>query len=203
MDKEITPDGTGQEPPILPQAGTGTGQTPPVPPPAPASESDAQTTAELAEGRREAARERTEKKRLADQLAELERAQLSEAERTKADLAAAQAALTAEREARRATELKVALLTAAPKVALLPAAYEDALKLINPALIEWDEAGTPTAESVDKALKALVKDRPYLLAPATPPPPAPGPAAFAPQGSAPAGTDDAGRTNMAPLYRIF
>jgi hypothetical protein len=184
--------------------GPGTEQASPgtTVPPAP-SPDERKTESELSEARRQAAAERKRAGAAEARLAELERAQLSEAERTKADLAAAQAALTAEREARRATELKVALLTAAPKVALLPAAYEDALKLINPALIEWDETGTPTAESVDKALKALIKDRPYLLAPTTPPPPAPGPAAFAPQGSASNGTDEVGRTNMAPLYRIF
>ena len=204
MDVEAKEGGTEQASSPSPQVGTGTEQASPGVTVAPApSPDERKTDSELSEARRQAAAERKRAAAAEARLQELERAQLSEQERVKADLQVAQAALDAERSARRATELKVALLTSAPKVNLLPAAYEDALKLINPSLIEWDADGTPTAASVDAALKALVKDRPYLLAPATPAPPAPAPAAFAPQGGTTTGTEEQGRKNQSALYRMF
>jgi len=174
MDSDTPDAGTAQDAPALPPPGT-----PPTAPDAAASSPDPRIEA----ANREAAKYRRELRELQAWKEQQEAAQLSEAQRLQRAAETAEGRAAAAEQRARAAELRVAVLTHAPTVALLPAAYDDALKLLNPDLIEWDaDTGLPTRASVKRALEALVKDRPYLIASPTAPPP--GPSAFAPTSAA-------------------
>jgi len=188
MDPEIKSEGNGQVPPVAPPVGNGNGQVPPANIPPAAVVDPSILAAELAEARRESAKERTDKKKLEDRLAAIERDQLSEQERTKADLTTAQAELAKEREAREATQLENVLLRHAATHNLRADAHDAALLLLDRSLLDWAD-GKPTPASVTKALTELVKKHPYLVAAAPVTAPAPGPSGFAPQGTGTTGHD--------------
>jgi hypothetical protein len=69
---------------------------------------------------------------------------------------------------------------------------EAAVKLLNTASLDFDEAGRPDSESLDQALKRLIKAKPYLKTQ----PPASSPAN-------PARTEPAGETDSQRRSRLF
>lgn len=105
-----------------------------------------------------------------------EDAALSETQRATKQATELTAQLAAAREQMRAARLELTILQAAPDYQLQPSTYGAALKLLDQSLLEWDdERGVPTKESVKKALEALVRDNPFLVATdAAPRPPANG-----------------------------
>jgi hypothetical protein len=168
MAEESKDAGTGQAPPASPPEGTPPGQ-------APAGPTDPKTQSELAEARREAAAARKALRELEAWKAAQEAAGLSEQERATRAARELETQLTATREAMRATRLELTIWRAAPDYQIAPAATAAALKLLDPALLEWDDAtGVPTKDSIEKAMKALVRDYPFLVA-ADPAPARPAP----------------------------
>lgn len=195
MDPEPKDAGTAQAAPTSPLPGTGSGQEPPA-------DTTPAADPRVEAANREAAKYRRELRDLQAWKEQQEAAQLSEAERLQKAATTAEARATTAEARARAAALQVAILTAAPAVNLLPAAYADALKLLNADLVEWDDAtGDPTRASVKRALEALVKDRPYLVN--TAPAPAPGPSAFAPHGNGGRTPDVQAQAGQAPLYNRF
>lgn len=205
MDPETKEAGTEQASPSSPQAGTGTEQASPgTTPPTPAPAEERMTASELAEARRQAAAERKRASAAEARLKELEDAQLSEQQRIAKQAQEAQAQVTALTEANRALHLHLAILRGAGTHKIDPAAYTAALKLINPALVEWDpDTGEPTGASVKKALEDLVKENPFLVQKAdTAPAPPPGPHAPPPAGVG-NGNEAAARQSQSGLYSRF
>lgn len=112
--------------------------------------------AELNKARREAARYRSEAKKIAEAEEERKREEMSEVERLKADMAAMEAkAQEAEANARMAT-IKAAVMRAASNFQ----DPEDALRLLDLDALETDENGQ--IEGLDAAIATLLKSKPYL-----------------------------------------
>jgi flagellar biosynthesis GTPase FlhF len=145
--------------PAQPQAGTPTPQADPEPPTEPTPAPDATALQrELAEARREAARYRNEAKKQTD-------AQRSEEEATLSDLEKANrkiADLEREREdlLTRSQERAVRLATVDAAARLGFRSPEVAYKLIDRAVIEYEEDGSP--KNIEKLLKDLLQREPYL-----------------------------------------
>jgi hypothetical protein len=166
MPEEPQDAGTEQASPASPQAGTGTEQASP-------GSVDPKLASELAEARRQAAEARTQLRELQTWKAEQEAATLTETERAKKQAGELQTTLTTVQEQLRTTRLELTILRHAPTYQIAPEAYGAALKLLDAGLIEWDaDNGQPTKDSIEKAMKALVRDNPFLLTQGTAPPPA-------------------------------
>ena len=165
----------GQEPskPSQPQAG----QTAPEPAPPAGGRLDAdKLTKELEDARKEAAKYRTERKTLAEQLeqfkAELDKlqtAQLSEQEKKDKEYQRAQqqaaemAAKLAEAEKRnQELQFRSVVQATAPAVGIQPKAIETAYLLLDKAQLN-DDTGNVDPKKVERALRELVKEHTYLL----------------------------------------
>jgi len=113
------------------------------------------TSAELSSVRKEAAKYRRERNELQRRVDELEGAQKSETEKLSDQVKAVQDKLSASLDRERSLRVRVL----AGKVGIASDAQEDAARLLD-----WDSVEDPDDdESVEKALKGLVKEKQYLL----------------------------------------
>ncbi len=173
---------TGQEPTAAPVQET----TTPTPSAAPAAQPAAvdtdKLTTELAEARREAAKYRTDRKALEAELKKFQDAQraaddakLSEQEKMSKRLDELQAALNAASAERTAVEarnrelaLQAVVMERAASAGIAANAIGAAYKLLDKDKIDVDDDGRP--KDVDKALKTLIEQYPFLRGtPATSP----------------------------------
>lgn len=102
-------------------------------------------------------------KELADaktKLTELERAQMTEADRIKADAADKGEKLTAAEAQLRQERIERMVERSARKLNVVD--EDAALRLLDHGKIEFDDAGAP--KNIDALLSQLVKDKPYLIA---------------------------------------
>jgi hypothetical protein len=118
--------------------------------------------AEIKKLRREAAKWRTQLRKLEEADAERQRAEMSEVERLKADLEAAELARTAAIEGYKQQALEAQIVAAASTAGMHDPA--DAVRLIGE--IDIDEDGKVTG--LDKALDTLKASKPYLFRGSTP-----------------------------------
>lgn len=113
---------------------------------------------QLEEARREAARYRTENKRLSDAARAAEDAKLPEQERLQRRVAELERAGTEHETERQDWRIRETVMTSAVRLGYRDPA--DAFSLIDRAALEYDEGGTP--KNVDKLLADLATAKPYL-----------------------------------------
>lgn len=115
--------------------------------------------AELKKTRREAAKYRTQLRKLEEAEAERQREEMSELERLKSDLEAEKSAREQALATARAQAIRSAVVSAASKAGFADPA--DAVNFIDAdALTIGDDGGV---EGVDEAIKALAEQKPYLI----------------------------------------
>lgn len=153
-------------PPVTPPEGTAPPVTPVTPPegaanltPAQMAELLAKETKDRQEANKEAQALRTRLRALEAEDAERKKAAMTDAEKLTARLAeleAANAQLTKDRQEFLRRE---AVNTAAQKLGVID--LDAAYRLLDPATLTLGDDGRPT--NAEEALKALLKDKPYLL----------------------------------------
>jgi|GEM_PF-3592255 len=122
---------------------------------------------ELAKVRREAAENRVKLKAFEDVKAESDKAQLTEQQRTERRAAELEQKLVLAEAKARTKALEAAVAKAATKLGIVDP--DAAVKLLDAESLELDDDGEP--KNIDVALKALVKERPWLASkPETPTP---------------------------------
>ena len=117
-------------------------------------------------------------------------AELSDSERQAKELAELRQQMAERDEQTRRLALESAVALRSNTMGIVDA--EAAVKLIDTASLDFDDAGRPDAESLDQALKRLIKAKPYLKTQ----PPAASPAN-------PARTEPAGETDAQRRARLF
>ncbi len=119
------------------------------------SGSQASASEEVKALRKEAAKYRTERNTARKKVDELEGAGATEIEKVQKKLDTSATAVTELQDTNRVLRVRVI----SDKVGIIPEARADAAKLLN-----WDDISDPDDDAaVEKALKSLVKDRPFLL----------------------------------------
>lgn len=121
---------------------------------------------ELREARAEAARSRTALKRYEDAEKAAKDAQMGEVEKLQARIAELEREKTGLSDQLKATDLKSAVQRAASKLGF--ADPDDAMRLLDPAEIEYSDDGRP--RNLDHLLGDLVRTKPYLKSSFTQPP---------------------------------
>lgn len=144
----------------------------------------------LKEARAEAAKYRKRLRELEAQQQQREEAELSEAERQAKRLVELEQAVAERDEQTRRLALESAVAMRSNALGIVDA--EVAVKLLDPAALDFDDAGRPEPESLDQALRRLIKSKPYLKTQ----PPAASPAN-------PARTEPLGETDEQRRARLF
>lgn len=139
----------------------------------------------LKEARAEAAKYRKRLRELEAKQQQREEAELSESERQAKRLAELEQAVLERDEQTRRLALESAVAMRSNALGIVDA--EVAVKLLDPGSLDFDDAGRPDPESLDQALRSLIKSKPYLKTQ----PPAASPAN--PARSEPLGETDAQR----------
>jgi hypothetical protein len=114
----------------------------------------------LKEARAEAAKYRKRLRELEAVQQRREEAELTESERQAKRLAELEQAVLERDEQTRRLALESAVAMRSNALGIVDA--EVAVKLLDPGSLDFDEAGRPDSESLDQALRSLIKSKPYL-----------------------------------------
>lgn len=144
----------------------------------------------LKEARAEAAKYRKRLRELEAKQLQREEAELSESERQAKRLAELEQAVVERDEQTRRLALESAVAMRSNALGIVDA--EVAVRLLDPGLLDFDTDGRPDSESLDQALRSLLKSKPYLKTQ----PPAASPAN-------PARTEPLGETDEQRRSRLF
>jgi hypothetical protein len=119
--------------------------------------------AELRRARREAARYRTQLRELEERQEEQQRAEMTEVERLRADLEAAQVAAREAQAAARQRLLDAAVQRQAVAVGVRPDALQDVARLLDTSDLDVDDE-SGQVEGLEDALAAFLEARPFYRA---------------------------------------
>lgn len=187
-----TPAAEGQEPDAaMPEMGTDPAQeaSPQVQDTGDQQDASAEAQA-LKDARAEAAKYRKRLRELEAQQQAAQEAELSETERQAKRLADMEQALNQQQAHTRQLALESAVAMRANALGIVDA--EVAVALLDPDTLDFDESGRPDPQTLDAALKHLIKQKPYLKQPVAPSSPA-----------NPARTEPVGETDAQRRARLF
>ncbi len=126
-----------------------------------ASGATSELEAKLEQARNEAIAERKRRQEFEAKVKEFEDAKLSESERTTKALAESEARRTDLERQLQEMRVRAAIERKAGTAGIVDP--EAAYRLLDHSALEYEDDGQPTAKSLEQAVAALVRDRPYLV----------------------------------------